>query len=148
MIFRAWVPELFLSQIFCHAYTDRHFPEIVKSCSGILKCVNSSKTGNRKFARNQYFLLYKKTKVLESCKFSLPFFDGFKRFGMPWTRYDYFWKISVCVWQKFYGKCNSRTNSQNFIKFYISCYPKINWCLSAFGKNHATGGALVSHFPE
>ena len=55
--------------------------------------------------------------------FWLPVFDGFRSFEMSWTRIDYFWKmsvcVSVCVWQKFCGKCSSRTNQQNFIKFYI-----------------------------
>ena len=54
-------------------------------------------------------------------------FDGFTRFGMSWTRFDYFWKmgvclsvcVSVCAWQKFCGKCSSRTNKQNFMKLYI-----------------------------
>ena len=27
--------------------------------------------------------------------------------------------VSVCVWQKFCDKCSSRTNEENFMKFYI-----------------------------
>ena len=46
-------------------------------------------------------------------------FDRFTCFGMSWTRFEFFWKMSVCVWQKFCGKCSSRTNAQNFMKFYI-----------------------------
>ena len=66
-------------------------------------------------------------------------FDGFTHFRMSWTRFDYFWKmsvclsvclcvcvsvclyvcVSVCVWQKFCGKCSSRTNEQNFMKLCI-----------------------------
>ena len=53
--------------------------------------------------------------------FRIPVFDGFTRFRVSWTRFDYFWKMSLCVWQKFCAKCNSRTNAQNFMKFYISC---------------------------
>ena len=34
MKFRALVLELHLPQNFCHTQTHRHFPEIVKSCSG------------------------------------------------------------------------------------------------------------------
>ena len=29
-------------------------------------------------------------------------------------------RVSVCMWQKFCGKCSWRTNRQNFMKFYIS----------------------------
>ena len=29
--------------------------------------------------------------------FPFPVFDGITRFGMSWTRFDYFWKMSVCV---------------------------------------------------
>ena len=63
--------------------------------------------------------------------FRFPVFGGFTRFGMSWTRFDYFWKMSVCVsvclcvcvpvcvWQKFCVKCSSRTNARNFMKLYI-----------------------------
>ena len=44
-----------------------------------------------------YFFLYKQNKILVSWKFSFPVFDGFTRFGMSWTRFDYFFKISVCL---------------------------------------------------
>ena len=54
--------------------------------------------------------------------------------------------MSVCVWQKFCGKCSSRTNAQNFMKFYIYYYPNINWCLSTFRENRLTGGAVVTLF--
>ena len=30
-------------------------------------------------------------------KVLLPVFDGFTFFGMSWTRFDYFYKISVCL---------------------------------------------------
>ena len=56
--------------------------------------------------------------------------------------------LSVCVWQKFYGKCSSRTNAQNFMKFYNQFYPNINWCLSAFDKNRSIDGIVVKLFPE
>ena len=29
--------------------------------------------------------------------FRFPVFDGFTCFGMSWTRFDYFWKMSVCL---------------------------------------------------
>ena len=29
--------------------------------------------------------------------FLFPVFDGLTRFRMSWTRFDYFWKISVCM---------------------------------------------------
>ena len=58
MKFRALVLEQHLPQSFCHTHTDRHFPEIFKSCSGHPKSVNPLKNGNRKFARNQYFLRF------------------------------------------------------------------------------------------
>ena len=34
MKFCSLVLELHLTQNFCHTHTDRHFPKIVKSCSG------------------------------------------------------------------------------------------------------------------
>ena len=66
--------------------------------------------------------------------YRFPVFDGFTRFGMSWTRFDYFWKMSVClcvclcvcVRQKFCGNYVSKTNAQNFIKFCIKCYPSLN----------------------
>ena len=67
--------------------------------------------------------------------FRFPVFDGFIRFGISWSRFDYFWKmsvclsvrlslclsigVSVCMRQKFCGKCSLRTNAQNFRKLYI-----------------------------
>ena len=75
---------------------------------------------------------------------------------MSWTRIEYFWKMSVClwvcmcmhVWQKFCGKCNSRVNKQNFMKFYIKFYPNTHWCLWTMSKNRFTGGAVVAVFPK
>ena len=29
--------------------------------------------------------------------FRFPVFDGFIRFGISWSRFDYFWKMSVCL---------------------------------------------------
>ena len=60
MKFRALVLELHQPQNFCHRRTDRHtdiFQKESNRVQDIPKRVNTSKTGNRKFARNQYFLL-------------------------------------------------------------------------------------------
>ena len=44
--------------------------------------------------------------------------------------------------------CSSRTNEQNFMKFYIQYHPNINQCLSTFGKNRSTDGAAIKRFPD
>ena len=55
-----------------------------------------------------------------SCvKIQFPVFDGFTCCRISWTRFDYLWKMPVCLWQKFCGKCNSRINKQNFMKHCI-----------------------------
>ena len=62
--------------------------------------------------------------------------------------------LSVCLdvcpymWQKFYGKCGSTTNAQNFMKFKILNYTAINWYLSTFEGNRSTGGAVIVLFLE
>ena len=71
MKFCSLVLELHLPQNFCHTHTDtqtyrqtdRHFPEIVKSCSGHPKTCKSIENRKSKFARNQYFLLLIQKKV-------------------------------------------------------------------------------------
>ena len=69
------------------------------------------------------FFYISRRKYWFRANFRFPVFDGFTRFGMSWTRFDYFWKmcvcVSVCVWQKFCGKCRSRTYARNFMKLYI-----------------------------
>ena len=40
--------ELYMRQYFCHTHTDRHFPEIVKSCSVHPKTYKSIKNQNSK----------------------------------------------------------------------------------------------------
>ena len=49
--------------------------------------------------------------------------------------------MSVC--DKFCGACSSRTYQQNFMKFYIQCYPNINSCLLTY---HSTSGSEVTFF--
>ena len=53
--------------------------------------------------------------------------------------------LSVCARQKFYGKCNSRTNAQKFMKLYIQLHLDINWCI---GGNLPTCSAGVLFFQE
>ena len=48
MKFRALVLELHLPQNFCHRHTDRHFPEVVKSCSKHPKTCKSIKNQKSK----------------------------------------------------------------------------------------------------
>ena len=68
MKFCSLVLELYLTQNFCNTHTDtqtdRHFPKIVKSCSGHPKSVNPLKTVRRKILRNQCFLLFVSRKVI------------------------------------------------------------------------------------
>ena len=54
--------------------------------------------------------------------------------------------VSVCMRQKFCGKCTSTTNAQNFVKLYILNYTTINWSLSTFEENRSTGGAVIIFF--
>ena len=56
--------------------------------------------------------------------------------------------VSVCMRQKFCGKCTSTTNAQNFVKLYILNYTTINWSLSTFEENRSTGGAVITLFLE
>ena len=61
---------------------------------------------------NFFYINRRKNWLRENFRF--PVFDGFKRFGMSWSRFDYFWKKPVCL--RVYGK--------NFVaslpqKFYI-----------------------------
>ena len=48
MKFFVLVFELHLPQNFCHTHTDRHFPEIVKSCPGHPKTCKSIKNWKSK----------------------------------------------------------------------------------------------------
>ena len=82
--------------------------------------------------QSYYFLLYKKKKVLVSCKFSISCFWWIYTF---WDVLNTCWLflenvclsvcvsvnlcVCVCVWQKFCGKCSSRTSARNFMKLYI-----------------------------
>ena len=43
------------------------------------------------------FLYINKRKHRFRANFRLPVFDEFTRFGMSWTRFDYFWKMSICL---------------------------------------------------
>ena len=71
-------------------------------------------------------------------------FDEFLHFKMFWTRIANFCEcLYMRVYQKFLGKCSSRTNQENFIKFYAFIHPNVNWCLLTFGENTSTGGILV-----
>ena len=92
------VLELHLPQNFCSRQTDRHFPEIVKSCSRhhTPNHANPSKTSDRIFFRNQYFLLfvYKKVKMnLKKWKF---YFAASKIIFCPLQNYaEIFMKLYV-----------------------------------------------------
>ena len=62
-----------------------------------------------------FFYINKQKKVLVLWTFLTFGFWWFMHFGISWSRFDCFWKMSVCVWQKFCGNCSSRTNWQIFI---------------------------------
>ena len=68
MKFCSLVLELHLPQNFCHIHTDI-FQKQSNRVHDIPKRVNPSKTGNRKFARNQYFLLFTYKKVKNEEKY-------------------------------------------------------------------------------
>ena len=56
--------------------------------------------------------------------------------------------LPMCLEQKFWSKCSSRTNTQILMKFHIQCYPNVNRCLSTFDENLSTGGTVISLFSE
>ena len=75
-------------------------------------------------------VFYIRRKCWNRENFLLSVFNAFGRFGMSWTRFEYFLEmsvcLSVCLWvcvcvcvTKINGKCSSRTNEQNFMKLYI-----------------------------
>ena len=43
------------------------------------------------------FFYISRRKYWFRANFRFPVFDGFTRFGMSWTRFHYFWKISFCL---------------------------------------------------
>ena len=43
------------------------------------------------------FFYVSRRKYWFRAKFRFPVFDGFTRFGISWTRFNYFWKMSVCL---------------------------------------------------
>ena len=43
------------------------------------------------------FFYVSRRKYWFRANFRFPVLDGFTRFGMSWTRFDYFWKMSVCL---------------------------------------------------
>ena len=55
MKFRALILELHLPQNFCHRHTDRHFPKIVKSCSGHPKTCKSIENRKSKICTKPIF---------------------------------------------------------------------------------------------
>ena len=59
-------------------------------------------------------------------------FNGFTPSGLSWTRFHYFYQLSVCVsacvWYKFCSYASSKQNEQNCTKLYIQLYLKISWC--------------------
>ena len=71
MKFCSLVFQLHLPQNFCHTHTDTQtqiFQKQSNRVQDIPKRVNSSKTGNRKFAQKQYFLLLIQKKVKKCIK--------------------------------------------------------------------------------
>ena len=58
MKFCARIFELHLPQNFCSTHTDRHFPEIVKSCSGHPEACKSIKNQKSKVCTKPILFLY------------------------------------------------------------------------------------------
>ena len=64
-----------------------------------------------------FFHFQYKKKVFESWKFLGSIYDGFTRFGISWTRFHYFYKLSICKWPKFCSRASAKTDGQNYMKF-------------------------------
>ena len=81
----------------------------------------SGQTGIQNNNGNNYYtcVIYIRKKYWNRENFWLLVFNGFTRFRMSWTRFHYFYKMSVCVWQKICGRSSSKTNERNYVKFYF-----------------------------
>ena len=83
------------------------------------------------FSRIQIFsflfssILYIKQKYWYRENFWLPVLDWFTCFGASWRRFHYFYKMSICLWQKFCG----RTILKN-------CWTELNEILYLVASSH------------
>ena len=89
---------LYLRRNLCHTHTyiQSFFSKIVKLYAGHPKTCNSIKNQQSKiFTRPVHSSIYTEESIGLVQIFDFRFFDGITRFGMSWTRFDYFWKMSV-----------------------------------------------------
>ena len=96
------------------------------------------------FCKLFFYILYKK-KVLELRKFSI--------FGFWWIYIlrNVLNTISlfiqnVFLWHKFCDRAGTKIHWQNFVKFYIKFYLKINWCLLDFGTYLSKNSSVLPNF--
>ena len=90
------------------------------------------------------YILYKKNWNCEN--FRLTVFDGFTLFGMSWTRFHYFYKMSV---HKFCGLASAKSNRRISMKFYIQLISSwVTFVTNFFVTYTQTGWQTDRHFPE
>ena len=81
--------------------------------------------------------------------FRFPVFDGFTLFEMSWTRFDYFWKMSVClcacVWPKFLSHTHRHTD-RHFPEIVKSCsgHPKTCQSINNNGRTNFEDAGVLS----
>ena len=80
--------------------------------------------------------------------FWLPTFDGLTRFRMFWTWFEYFWKMSICVYVTKKIVASIARELMQRISWNFIFKVAINWCLSTFGGNSSTDGAVTTLFLE
>ena len=99
-----------------------------------------------------YFFLYSMQEGIIGIvkKFQFPVFNGFTHFGMFWTRFHYFYKMSVCrsvcVRHKFCGPVRAENNERSCMKFSIKLYLNINLSWLNFGAYRSRKSAVVGIF--
>ena len=87
-----------------------------------------------------FFFVFKKS-YCNCGNFALLVFDGLHGFGKTSTGFDYFLKISDCMWYTFLA-------SQNFVKFNVYMGLKLNWGWLDFGTCYPDGGGNVLTFHQ
>ena len=108
MKFCSLVLKLHLPLNFCHRHTDRRtdiFQKQSNRVQDIPKRVNPSKTGNRKFARNQYFLLLTQKKVI------------IHSYLIKFQEYSFACHLNLCLW----NACTFTFRHSATLQIYVRC---------------------------
>ena len=79
------------------------------------------------FSSHLFFSIFYLRKYWNHENFRLLIFDGFTHFVMSWVQLHYFYKISVCMWHKFWICTRAKTIRWNCVQFYIQLHLDINW---------------------